>query len=89
VGCNPESESRALTDCLAMDTLVRCALRVSCLISAGRLTSFGGIPPYVPPDPVSENQHDSLNGFWWIAEVWPKVVSSPKPFKAHGTGRFA
>jgi len=35
---------------------------------------FGGKPPNVPPDPVTKNQHESLQGFWWIAEVWPKVV---------------
>ncbi len=35
---------------------------------------LGGSPPHVPPDPVTKNQHESLKGFWWIAEVWPKVV---------------
>ncbi len=35
---------------------------------------LGGKPPYVPPDPVTKNQHESLQGFWRIAEVWPKVV---------------
>jgi len=35
---------------------------------------LGGKPPYVPPDPVTKNQHESLQGFWWIAEIWPKIV---------------
>jgi hypothetical protein len=35
---------------------------------------LGRKPPYVPPDPLTKNQHESLLGFWWIAEVWPKIV---------------
>ena len=35
---------------------------------------LGGHPPYVAPDPLTKNQHDSLHGLWWIAELWPKVV---------------
>lgn len=35
---------------------------------------LGAKPPYVPRNPVTKNQHESLQGFWWIAEVWPKVV---------------
>jgi hypothetical protein len=35
---------------------------------------LGGKPPYVLPDPVTKNQHESLSGFWWIAEIWPKIV---------------
>jgi uncharacterized protein (DUF2235 family) len=36
---------------------------------------LGGKPPYVAPDPLSSWQHESLHGFWWIAELWPKKVS--------------
>jgi hypothetical protein len=36
---------------------------------------LGGKPPYVAPDPLSRWQHESLHGFWWIAELWPKKVS--------------
>lgn len=36
---------------------------------------LGGKSPYVSPDPVSKNQHESLHGWWWIAELWPKKVS--------------
>jgi hypothetical protein len=27
------------------------------------------------PDPLTKNQHEPLGGPWWIAELWPKVVS--------------
>lgn len=35
---------------------------------------LGGEKPYEKPDPTTKNQHVSLHGFWWIAEVWPKIV---------------
>jgi uncharacterized protein (DUF2235 family) len=35
---------------------------------------FGSDPPYVAPDPLTKNQHESLRGLWWIAEVWPKIA---------------
>lgn len=35
---------------------------------------LGGKPPYVAPDPLTRNQHESLHGIWWIAEFWPKIV---------------
>jgi uncharacterized protein (DUF2235 family) len=34
---------------------------------------LGGKPPYVVPDPRGP-QHESLGGWWWIAEFWPKNV---------------
>jgi hypothetical protein len=36
---------------------------------------LGGKTPYVAPDPLSTNQHESLRGAWWIAELWPKIAS--------------
>ena len=36
---------------------------------------LGGTPPYVAPDPLTRNQHESLRGSWWIAELWPKIVN--------------
>jgi uncharacterized protein (DUF2235 family) len=36
---------------------------------------LGGKPPYVAPDPLTKNQHESLHGWWWIAEFWPKIVN--------------
>ncbi len=35
---------------------------------------LGGKPPLVAPDPDTTNQHESLHGLWWIAELWPKIV---------------
>lgn len=35
---------------------------------------LGGKPPYVEPDPNTRNLHKSLHGWWWLAEVWPKIV---------------
>jgi uncharacterized protein (DUF2235 family) len=34
---------------------------------------LGGQDPYVKPDPTTKNQHESLHGWWLIAEVWPKI----------------
>ena len=34
---------------------------------------LGAKPPNVAPDPDTKNQHKSLTGLWWIAEVWPKI----------------
>jgi len=46
-------------------------LRVAAARKAAILDSE---PPYVKPDPLTRNQHESLRGPWWIAEFWPKVV---------------
>jgi len=35
---------------------------------------LGGKSPYVSPEPLSKNLHPSLHGWWWIAELWPKVA---------------
>ncbi|HXZ14009.1 MAG TPA: DUF2235 domain-containing protein [Candidatus Sulfotelmatobacter sp.] len=35
---------------------------------------LGGSPPWVAPDPTTKNQHESLHGAWWIAELWPKLA---------------
>jgi hypothetical protein len=40
---------------------------------------LGGKPPYVAPDALTKNQHESLKGAWWIAELWPKLFSYPVP----------
>lgn len=39
---------------------------------------LGGMSPNVSPDPLTKNQHESLRGAWWIAELWPKVVHVEK-----------
>ena len=35
---------------------------------------LGAKPPYVAPDPLTTNLHRSLHGWWWIAELWPKLT---------------
>ena len=35
---------------------------------------LGAKPPNVAPDPSTTYQHQSLRRWWWIAEVWPKIV---------------
>ena len=35
---------------------------------------LGAKAPYVAPDPLTPNQHESLSRGWWIAELWPKMV---------------
>ncbi len=39
---------------------------------------LGGKLPYVAPDPTGP-LHKSLHGFWWLAEIWPKVVRIHQP----------
>jgi len=39
---------------------------------------LGGKFPYVAPDPTGP-LHKSLHGFWWLAEIWPKVVRIRQP----------
>ena len=36
--------------------------------------SYSLQPDWVAPDATTKNQHESLNKWWWIAELWPKVV---------------
>jgi uncharacterized protein (DUF2235 family) len=40
---------------------------------------LGAKPAYVAPDCITENQHKSLRGWWWIAEVWPKITHRLSP----------
>jgi hypothetical protein len=39
---------------------------------------LGGEVPYVPPDPKGQ-MHQSLQGFWWLGEFWPKRFFYPVP----------
>lgn len=34
---------------------------------------LGAKPPNVAPDPNTKNLHVSLEKWWWLAEVWPKI----------------
>jgi uncharacterized protein (DUF2235 family) len=44
-----------------------------------KIEVLGGQSPYVAPDPDTKNQHESLHGAWWIAELWPKIYSVKSP----------
>jgi uncharacterized protein (DUF2235 family) len=39
---------------------------------------LGADGAYAKPDPTTKNQHESLHGLWWIAELWPKIVHVEK-----------
>jgi uncharacterized protein (DUF2235 family) len=72
-GSYPESESQLSK--LALRWMLCEAELAGLLIDAGRKADIlGGKAPYVKPDPTTKNQHESLRGWWWIAELWPKVV---------------
>jgi uncharacterized protein (DUF2235 family) len=73
-GSYPESESQLSK--IALQWMVCEAELAGLRIDQDRKADIlGGKPPYVAPDPLSTNQHESLRGAWWIAEVWPKIVS--------------
>jgi uncharacterized protein (DUF2235 family) len=72
-GSYPESESQLSKIALRwmLCEAEQAGLRIDQL---GKANILGAAPPYVRPDPDMENQHESLRGLWWIAEVWPKIV---------------
>src|SRR6267143_5215929 len=72
-GSYPESESQLSQ--IALRWMLGEAELAGLVVDPRRKADIlGGKPPYVPPDPVTKNQHESLHGFWWITEIWPKVV---------------
>ncbi len=72
-GSYPESESQLSK--IALRWMVCEAELAELLVDSQRKSDIlGGKPPYVAPDPLTMNQHESLQGWWWIAEVWPKIV---------------
>jgi uncharacterized protein (DUF2235 family) len=73
-GSYPEPESQLSK--IALQWMVCEAEAVGLGVDQNRKADIlGGKPPYVAPDPLTKNQHESLGGPWWIAELWPKVVS--------------
>jgi uncharacterized protein (DUF2235 family) len=73
-GSYPESESQLSK--IALQWMVGEAETAGLRIDQSRKADIlGGKAPYVQPDPLTRNQHDSLYGWWWIAEIWPKIVS--------------
>jgi uncharacterized protein (DUF2235 family) len=73
-GSYPEPESQLSKT--ALQWMVCEAEAVGLRVDQNRKADvLGGKPPYVAPDPLTKNQHESLGGPWWTAELWPKVVS--------------
>jgi uncharacterized protein (DUF2235 family) len=72
-GSYPESESQ-LSQVALRWMLCEAELAGLKLDQQRKADILAGKPPYVPPDPLTTNQHESLCGFWWMAEFWPKVV---------------
>jgi uncharacterized protein (DUF2235 family) len=72
-GSYPESESQLSK--IALRWMLCEAELAGLLVDPQRKTDIlGAKPPYVAPDPLTKNQHESLKRAWWIAEFWPKVV---------------
>jgi uncharacterized protein (DUF2235 family) len=44
---------------------------------------LGAAPPYIPPDPTTPIVHLSITGWWYLAELLPKVMRREDP-----TGRW-
>jgi uncharacterized protein (DUF2235 family) len=72
-GSYPESESQLSK--IPLRWIVCEAELAGLIVDDGRKADIlGGKPPYVAPDPLTKNQHESLSRWWWIAEFWPKLV---------------
>jgi uncharacterized protein (DUF2235 family) len=84
-GSYPESESQLSK--IALQWMVCEAELAGVLIDQDRKADIlGRKPPYVAPDPLTTNQHESLRGIWWIAELWPKIAhveTSPGVWAKH------
>ena len=72
-GSYPEAESQ-LSKCALRWMVCEAELAGLKVNQQRKADVLGGKPPYVAPDPLSPNQHESLHGWWWIAEFWPKIV---------------
>jgi len=72
-GSYPESESQ-LSKIALRWMLCEAEARGLMVDPQRKADILGGHPPYVAPDATTKNQHESLHGWWWIAEFWPKVV---------------
>lgn len=71
-GSYPECESQLSK--IALRWMVNEADAAALRIDQNREADIlGGKPPYVPADPLTRNQHESLSGVWWVAELWPKI----------------
>ncbi len=72
-GSYPESESQLSN--IALRWMVCEAELAGAMVDQNRKADIlSGNPPHVVPEPLTKNQHESLHGLWWIAELWPKIV---------------
>lgn len=72
-GSYPEAESQLSK--IALRWMLCEAERAGLNVDQARKAAIlGGTPPWISPDPLTLNQHESLHGWWWIAEIWPKVA---------------
>lgn len=67
----PESQLSKIALCWMMSEAEVAGLKIN---PQSKADILGGKPPYVAPDPNTLYQHESLHGWWWIAEIWPKVA---------------
>jgi uncharacterized protein (DUF2235 family) len=73
-GSYPESESQLSQ--IALRWMLCEAELAGLIVDPHRKAEIlGAKPPYVAPDPLTRNQHESLERWWWIAEIWPKIVN--------------
>ncbi|MCU1307921.1 MAG: hypothetical protein JWN45_2616 [Acidobacteriaceae bacterium] len=72
-GSYAESESQ-LSQVALRWMLCEAELRGLNVDQSRKVEILGGKKPYVAPDPLTTSQHESLHGWWWVAEVWPKIV---------------
>jgi len=84
-GSYPESESQLSK--IALQWMVCEAEATGLRVDQNRKADIlGGKPPYVAPDPLTTNQHESLRTAWWLAELWPKIAhveTSPGVWRAY------
>jgi transposase len=54
-----------------------------------RADIVGRRPPYVAPDPLTKNQHESLTGWWWITGLgFDQQIPHHSTFSKNRHGRF-
>src|ERR1700683_138634 len=72
-GSYPESESQLSK--IALQWMICEAESAGLKVDQDRKADIlGGKPPYVAPETLTTNQHESLYGLWWIAELWPELA---------------
>jgi len=77
-GSLPEAETALsqLTLRWMLDEAERAGLRVD---QGRKADILGGAPPHVRPDPTTPVQHPSITGWWYLAEILPKVMKREDP----------